>query len=209
MFSIRRQVPLYQHDHRAPWLTHHFVHFELGVGFGAEQFIRAGRYKLFNHVGEQEEVVEKEAIQLLTALGLVQLATVQEFPWSQAVCEGVENRLLGETKPISSSKSMQTSGPAPLHSGDCSSCSKCSCLMSLVTNEKKGNCNDLPWYQHYTHLRRLKRDLNFTSSTPRGITEWRHSPYSHLSVVQKLCLRRACRACSQVTSNGCVTRWCN
>lgn len=100
-------------------LTHHFVHFELGIGFGAEEFIGARRHKLLNHVSQQEEVIEKEAIQLLTALGLVQLATVQEFPRSQAVCEGVEDRLLEETKPKSSSKLVQTSAPAPLHSGGC------------------------------------------------------------------------------------------
>ena len=78
--------------------THHFVHFELGVGLGAEQFIRAGRDKLFDHVGKQQEVVEQEAIQLLAAICLVELAAVQELPRSQAVCEGIEYRLLGETK---------------------------------------------------------------------------------------------------------------
>lgn len=82
----------------ASYLTHHFVHFELGVGFGAEEFVGARRDKLFHHVGEQQEVVEKEAVQLLAALRLVELAAVQEFPWSQAVRQGIENWLLQEKK---------------------------------------------------------------------------------------------------------------
>jgi len=131
-FLIRSRGPPHQRDHAALGFTHHFVHFELGVGFGVEQFIGAGRDKLFNHVGEQKKVIEKEAVQLLAALGLVQLATVEELPWSQAVCEGVEHRLLGETKPISSSTLMQASVPAPLHSGHRSRRSKCS---SVLFNE--------------------------------------------------------------------------
>lgn len=139
-----------------PWCTHHLVHFELGVGLGAEQFIRARRYKLFNHVGEQEEVIEKEAIQLLTALGLVQLATVQEFPWSQAVSEGVEHRLLGKIKPISSNKLVQRSVPAPLHSRGCSSCSKCSSVLFQEFSykwRKEKLSYDLSCYQHYSQLK--------------------------------------------------------
>lgn len=206
-FLIKSHVPLYQHDHGAPWFTHHFVHFELWVGFGAEEFIGARRHKLFNHVGEQEEIIEKEAIQLLIALGLVQLATVQEFPWSQAVCEGVEHRLLGETKLISSSKLTQTSVAAPFHSGDCSSYLKSS---SVLFNEfsykwREGKLfYDLPWYQHCSQL---KVDLSFTNNTCRGLTRWRHLTPGHFSVVQKLCLRRACRVCSQVISYGCTIRW--
>lgn len=190
-FLIRSQVPLYQHDHGAPWFTHRFVHFELRVGFGAEQFIRAGRDKLFNHVGEQEEVIEEEAIQLLTALGLVQFAAVQELPWSQAVCEGVEHRLLGETKPISSSKLMQTSVPAPLHRGDCSSCSKSSCVLVNEFSYKRREGKlfyDLPWYQHCSQL---QVDLSLTNNIHTGLTGWRHLSHGHVSVVQKLCLEEA------------------
>lgn len=49
-------------------------------------------------MGEQQEVVEEEAVQFLVALGLIQLPTVQEFPGTQAVGEGVENKLLKENK---------------------------------------------------------------------------------------------------------------
>lgn len=167
---MRSQVPLYQRARGAPWFTHHFVHFELGVAFGAEEFIGAGRDKLFNHVGEQEEVIEEEAVQLLTALGLVQLATVQELPWSQAVCEGVEHRLLGETKPVSSSKLMQT---------DISSCSGPQRRLlklassSVLFNEfsykrKEGKLfYDLPWYQRCSQL---QVDLSLTNNTHPGLT---------------------------------------
>jgi hypothetical protein len=41
--------------------THRLIHFELSVGLGAEKFLRArGNSKLLGHVGEKQEVIEKE-----------------------------------------------------------------------------------------------------------------------------------------------------
>lgn len=45
-------------------------------------------------MGQQQEVVEEEAIQLLVALGLVELPTVQELARPQAVGHGIEHKLL-------------------------------------------------------------------------------------------------------------------
>ena len=81
--------------------TYHFIHFELSVGLRAEKFLRArGNSKLLDHVGEKQEVIEEEPVQLLVALGLVQLSAVQELAGPQAVGEGVENKLLKEKETV-------------------------------------------------------------------------------------------------------------
>lgn len=75
--------------------AHRFVHPELSTGLGVEELLVArGGGKLPDQVGEQQEVVEEEGVQLLIALGLVQLPAVQKLPGAQAVGEGVENKLL-------------------------------------------------------------------------------------------------------------------
>lgn len=52
--------------------THRFIHFELSTGLGAEELLGArGSSELPDQVGEQQEVVEEEPVQLLIALGLV------------------------------------------------------------------------------------------------------------------------------------------
>lgn len=52
--------------------THRFIHFELSTGLGAEELLEArGSSELPDQVGEQQEVVEEEPVQLLIALGLV------------------------------------------------------------------------------------------------------------------------------------------
>lgn len=52
--------------------THHFIHFELSTGLGVEELLRArGSGKLPDQVGEQQEVIEEERVQLLAALGLI------------------------------------------------------------------------------------------------------------------------------------------
>lgn len=76
--------------------TYHFVHFKLGIWFGAEQFIWSCRDELLHHVGEKQEVIEEKTIEFFVALCLIKLATVQKFPWSQTVGQWVENQLLGE-----------------------------------------------------------------------------------------------------------------
>lgn len=82
--------------------THHLIHFELSVGLGAEELLGArGHGELLDQVGEEQEVVEEEAVQLLVALGLVQLPAVQQLPRPQAVGEGVENELLQEEETVS------------------------------------------------------------------------------------------------------------
>lgn len=65
--------------------TYCFVHFILQVRFGAEDFVGAGRAQGLDDLGQQEEVVEEEAIQLFVALGFVELPTVQKLAWPQAV----------------------------------------------------------------------------------------------------------------------------
>lgn len=47
-------------------------------------------------MGQQEEVVEEEAVELLVALGLVELPAVQKFARPQAVSHRVEHQLLEE-----------------------------------------------------------------------------------------------------------------
>lgn len=66
--------------------TYSFVHFVLQVGLGAEDLVCAGRAKRFYDLSEEEEVIEEKAIQLLVTLGFIELPTVQELAWSQAVC---------------------------------------------------------------------------------------------------------------------------
>ena len=66
--------------------AHRFVHPELSTGLGVEELLVArGGGKLPDQVGEQQEVVEEEAIQFFVALGLVELPAVQKLAWSQAV----------------------------------------------------------------------------------------------------------------------------
>lgn len=65
--------------------TYCFVHFILQVRFGAEDFVGAGRAQGLYNLGQQEEVVEEEAVQLLVALGLVEFPTVQKLAWPQAI----------------------------------------------------------------------------------------------------------------------------
>lgn len=65
--------------------TYCFVHFILQVRFGTEDFVGAGRAQGLYDLGQQEEVVEEEAIQLLVALGLVEFPTVQKLAWPQAI----------------------------------------------------------------------------------------------------------------------------
>lgn len=48
-------------------------------------------------MGQQEEVIEEEAIQLFVALGLVELPAVQKLAWSQAVGHRIEHQLLEKT----------------------------------------------------------------------------------------------------------------
>lgn len=73
----------------------------MSVGLRAEKFLGArGNSKLLDHVGEKQEVIEEEPVQLLVALGLVQLSAVQELAGSQAVGEGVENKLLKEKETV-------------------------------------------------------------------------------------------------------------
>lgn len=48
-------------------------------------------------MGQQEEVVEEEAIQLFVALRLVELSAVQKLAWSQAVGHRIEHQLLEKT----------------------------------------------------------------------------------------------------------------
>ena len=62
---------------------------------GTEDLVGAGRAQRLDDLGEQEEVVEQEAVQLLVALGLVELAAVQELAWAQAVGHRIEHQLLG------------------------------------------------------------------------------------------------------------------
>lgn len=68
-----------------PESTYCFVHFILQVRFGAEDFVGAGRAQGLYDLGQQEEVVEEEAVQLLVALGLVELPAVQKLAWPQAI----------------------------------------------------------------------------------------------------------------------------
>ena len=49
-------------------------------------------------MGQQQEVVEEEAVQLLVALGLVELPAVQKLAWPQAVGHGIEHKLLRKGK---------------------------------------------------------------------------------------------------------------
>lgn len=65
--------------------TYSFVHFILQVRLGAEDFVGTRRAQGLYSLGEQEEVIEEEAVQLLVALGLVELPTVQKLAWPQAV----------------------------------------------------------------------------------------------------------------------------
>lgn len=79
--------------------TYRLIHLELSVGLRAEKLLGGrGDGELLDHVGEKQEVVEEEPVQLLVALGLVQLSAVQELPGPQAVGEGVENKLLKERR---------------------------------------------------------------------------------------------------------------
>lgn len=48
-------------------------------------------------MGQQEEVIEEEAIQLLVALGFIELPTVQKLAWPQAVGHRIEHQLLEKT----------------------------------------------------------------------------------------------------------------
>lgn len=75
----------------------------MSIGLRAEKFLRTrGNSKLLDHVGKKQEVIEEESVQLLIALGLVQLPTVQELPGPQAVGERVENQLLKEKETVTS-----------------------------------------------------------------------------------------------------------
>lgn len=107
--------------------AHHFIHLELRAGLGAEELLGArGDGKLLDHVGEQQEVVEEEAVQLLIALGLVQLPAVQQLPGPQAVGEGIENQLLKERSGQCVSPSTNTQhagGPGAAGAGQVSGCS--------------------------------------------------------------------------------------
>lgn len=52
--------------------TYRFIHFELSSGLGAEELLRGrGSGELPDQVGEQQEVIEEEPVQLLIALGLI------------------------------------------------------------------------------------------------------------------------------------------
>lgn len=48
------------------WLggqTHRFIHFELSIGLGAEEFLRGGGdSKLLDHIGKKQEVIEEESM---------------------------------------------------------------------------------------------------------------------------------------------------
>lgn len=188
-----------------PWgtsCTHHFVHFELGVGLGAEQFIRARRDKLFDHVGKQQEVVEQEAIQLLAALRLVQLAAVQELPWSQAVCEGIEHGLLGETKIHE-----QQQANAGIGSSSQQQLLKllkilfCLLNMELPVKRREAVSRSVMVSALFPAVSKLNL---LTNNKCSGLDQ--HSPHGHFSAVQKLCLRRVLEVCSQVTSYECTAK---
>lgn len=87
----------------------------MSIGLRAEKFLRTrGNSKLLDHVGKKQEVIEEESVQLLIALGLVQLPTVQELPGPQAVGERVENQLLKEKEMVTSrSKSQPQAAQQP------------------------------------------------------------------------------------------------
>ena len=87
----------------------------MSIGLRAEKFLRTrGNSKLLDHVGKKQEVIEEESVQLLIALGLVQLPTVQELPGPQAVGERGENQLLKEKETVTSrSKSQPQAAQQP------------------------------------------------------------------------------------------------
>lgn len=64
------------------------------MGLCTEHLVRARGAEGFDDLGQEQEVVEEEAVQLLVALGLVEFATVQELARAQAVGHRVEHQLL-------------------------------------------------------------------------------------------------------------------
>lgn len=59
-----------------PFPAHRLVHPELYVALGAEELVGARVGEGAGGAGEQQEVIEEQRLQLLVALGLVQLPTV-------------------------------------------------------------------------------------------------------------------------------------
>lgn len=60
----------------SPFPAHRLVHPELYVALGAEELVGARVGEGAGGAGEQQEVIEEQRLQLLVALGLVQLPTV-------------------------------------------------------------------------------------------------------------------------------------
>lgn len=74
--------------------TYRFVHPVLCVRLGAEESVWAGGGELSDSLGQEQEVVKEESVQLLVALGLEQFAAVEESSRPQAVGQRVENQIL-------------------------------------------------------------------------------------------------------------------
>lgn len=61
---------------------------------GAEHFVGSRGAQRPDDLRQEQEVIEEEAIELLVALGLVELPAVQELARAQAVGHRVEYQLL-------------------------------------------------------------------------------------------------------------------
>lgn len=64
------------------------------MGLGAEHFVGSRGAQWPGDLRQEQEVVEEETIELLVALGLVELPAVQELTRAEAVRHRVEYQLL-------------------------------------------------------------------------------------------------------------------
>lgn len=64
------------------------------MGLGAEHFVGSRGAQRPGDLRQEQEVVEEETIELLVALGLVELPAVQELTRAEAVRHRVEYQLL-------------------------------------------------------------------------------------------------------------------
>lgn len=64
------------------------------MGLGAEHFVGSRGAQRPGDLCQEQEVVEEEAIELLVALGLIELPAVQELARAQTVGHRVEYQLL-------------------------------------------------------------------------------------------------------------------
>lgn len=76
--------------------SHRFVHLQLYVRLGTEEFIWSWGWEGFGTVCEEKEIVEEENPQLPAALGFVQSTTVEQLARPEAVRQGVKDQVLEE-----------------------------------------------------------------------------------------------------------------